>query len=299
MAPIGNITAEVGGKEAHQTAQEHAANLPDLLVDAKRIAHTVAVGWHGRRQKGIGDTFWQFRAYDINDPITRIDWRRTARDNVVTVREQEWEAAHTVWLWADNSTSMRFKSNAVSHSKQERALVITFVLAEVLARAGERIGWAGLTQPILSRNAASKITEKLAQQDYQDEQPLLPPVDNIKNGDAIVVSDMMIDTQKIKKFVEEAVARNVRPLLIEVIDPAEEMFPYAGHTEFQDPETKQTITFGSAQMVADEYRQMFAARREEILSITQKYNATMLSHRTDQNIANVLVSAFNTLGDGK
>jgi len=62
---------------------------------------------------------------------------------VLYVREQEWEAAHTVWLWADRSPSMVFNSSLAQESKLDRTLVIAFSLAEVLVQAGERVGCQG------------------------------------------------------------------------------------------------------------------------------------------------------------
>ena len=40
-----------------------------------------------------------------------IDWRRSASSDHLYVREREWEAAHTVWLWPDLSPSMNFRSH--------------------------------------------------------------------------------------------------------------------------------------------------------------------------------------------
>ena len=45
--------------EAHALADR----LPDLLLEALRVANTVAHGIHGRRRAGTGETFWQFRQF--------------------------------------------------------------------------------------------------------------------------------------------------------------------------------------------------------------------------------------------
>ena len=57
----------------------------------------------------------------------------------------------------------------------------------------------------------------------------------------------------------------VRAHLIEVSDPAEEDFPYAGRTEFVDPETGEKLTSGRAETVRDDYRLAYSARREELV----------------------------------
>ena len=73
------------------------------------------------------------------------------------MREKEWEAAHTLWLWADLSPSMDFRSRLAPVSKRRRAIVLTLALAELLATAGERIGLLGMSNAILARNAAERL----------------------------------------------------------------------------------------------------------------------------------------------
>src|SRR6185295_8748316 len=87
---------------------------------------------------------------------------RSARDDHVYVREKEWEAVHTVWMWVDLSASMDFRSRLATVSKRDRALVLSLALAELLASAGERVGLLGESDPILARNAAERIAEFLA-----------------------------------------------------------------------------------------------------------------------------------------
>ncbi len=94
--------------------------------------------------------------------VARIDWRRSARDDHTYVRDREWEAAHTVWLWADPSPSMLYKSRGATVSKESRALVLILALAELLSRSGERIAWPGLTDPFSARNGAERLAAHLS-----------------------------------------------------------------------------------------------------------------------------------------
>src|SRR5919112_1752687 len=136
-----------GMRSRVEIARTLAARLPDLLVAARRIAANVMLGVHGRRHPGPGETFWQFRSYVSGEPARQIDWRRSARDHHLYVREREWEAAQTVWLWADLSASMDFRSKLSNTPKVERAVVLMLALAEMLGRGGERVGLPGLIAP--------------------------------------------------------------------------------------------------------------------------------------------------------
>src|SRR5882672_7068624 len=136
-----------------------AARVPRLILEARRVATTLLHGLHGRRRAGPGENFWQYRRFVNGEPASNVDWRRSARDDHLYVREREWEASHTIWLWADRSPSMDFTSSLTEWSKLDRALVISFALAEVLVQGGERVGIPELMRPTSNRN----VIEKMAQ----------------------------------------------------------------------------------------------------------------------------------------
>jgi len=139
-----------------------AASMPRLILEARRVAATVIHGLHGRRRAGPGENFWQYRRFVSGEPASRVDWRRSARDDHLYVREQEWEAAHTVWIWPDRSPSMAFASPLVRDTKLYRTLVVALALAEILVQGGERVGIPGLMQPTGSRNVVERIERRLA-----------------------------------------------------------------------------------------------------------------------------------------
>ena len=143
--------ADRADRHPHALRPGAAARLsgsPDLLVEARRVVNTVIAGWHGRRKRGIGENFWQFRPYVDGDAMARIDWRRSARDDHTYVRDREWQAAHTVWLWADprppcstNQPGERFQEiPRVGSDPRSR---------RTLSRSGERIAWPGLDRSVL------------------------------------------------------------------------------------------------------------------------------------------------------
>ena len=63
------------------------------------------------------------------------------------------------------------------------------------------------------------------------------------------------------EWLDVLARHGVRAHLIEVADPAEETFPYAGRTEFPDPETGEKLTAGPRRTVRDDYRRAYTARR--------------------------------------
>jgi uncharacterized protein (DUF58 family) len=266
--------------------QAHALadRLPDLMLEALRVANTVTHGIHGRRRAGAGETFWQFRQFQGNDPATVIDWRRSASSDHLYVREREWEAAHTFWLWADLSPSMQFRSHLSQVSKRDRALVLMLATAELLVRAGERVALLGLTQPMASRRATSRMAETLAAQenDPRQQNSLPPPARLSRFSSVMLFSDLLDPPEAITRRLNEMAESNVTGHLVQVLDPAEETLAYEGRVEFRSPEGGDRWIADRVETLRPEYRRKLAAHRAELERAAARIGWSFLVHHTDR-----------------
>ncbi|MGH6907564.1 MAG: DUF58 domain-containing protein, partial [Aestuariivirga sp.] len=158
-------------------AERVSGALPPLLVEAERVAATVFLGIHGRKRSGPGESFWQYRPYSFGDPVTRVDWRKSARSDRVFIRENEWEAANTLWLWSSPSPTMTFKSDLAAVNKRDRADLMALALASLALRAQERVGLIGSpAAPGHSRALLLPMAEHL----LRHEGPWLPEATHLK-----------------------------------------------------------------------------------------------------------------------
>lgn len=296
MAPIGETSPAFASGEALKLAHERAALMPDCLVEARRVASTVIAGWHGRRRRGIGEDFWQFRPYAEGESFSRIDWRRSARDDHTYVRDREWEAAHTILLHADLSASMLYRSRHAPTSKEARALVLLLALAETLARSGERIGVPGLLEPQASRQSSERIATALSHRTAET-QPVPDPATIRGQADLILFGDFLDHPDRLLTALRPLAHRGIRGHLVEIADPAEELFPYAGRTEFIDPETGRAITAGRADNIAEDYRNAYLARRETLSAEMRRMGWNYLTHRTDRPASEPLASLHLMLSE--
>jgi uncharacterized protein (DUF58 family) len=296
MARIGEATEPAAKREALARARIRAALVPDLLIEARRIVNTVIAGWHGRRKRGIGENFWQFRPYVDGEAIARIDWRRSARDDHTYVRDREWQAAHTVWLWADPSPSMLYKSRTASVSKESRALVLALALAELLSRSGERIAWPGLTDPFSARNGAERLASHLVHAGELSAKPDLSAIRRF--SDIVIASDFLDPVEETMAWLDVLQRHGVRAHLIEVADPAEETFPYSGRIEFTEPEGAGEITAGRAENWRADYTARLARHRDEIRAETAKLGWSFTIHRTDRPANELLMALHSRIGEG-
>jgi uncharacterized protein (DUF58 family) len=266
--------------EAHGLADR----LPDLVLNAVRIAQTVAHGIHGRRRAGPGETFWQFRQAQSGDSAQLIDWRRSGSSDHLYVREREWEAAHTVWLWPDISASMDFKSEIGTVTKRDRALVLTFALAELLVRGGERVALIGLSQPSANRKTTMRMAERLAAQIARNAKPpSLPPSARLSRfSNAVLISDFLDPIETISARIAEIAAAGVSGHLVQVLDPAEETLPYEGRADFRGLEDGSHWIADRVETLRETYRERFLAHREAIRAAAHRAGWSMIVHHTDR-----------------
>ncbi|WP_159587081.1 DUF58 domain-containing protein [Chelativorans xinjiangense] len=294
MARIGEVTTPVETRDALVRARTRAALVPDLLVEARRVVNNVIAGWHGRRRRGIGENFWQFRPYVEGEAVSRIDWRRSAREeDHIYVRDREWEAAHTVWLWADRSPSMLFRSSQADVSKESRALVLILALAELLSRSGERIAWPGLSDPFAARNGAERLAQHISHAEPATGRPDLTVVRRF--SDLVVTGDFLEAPEETMRWLDPLARTGARAHLIEVADPAEETFPYSGRTEFHDPETGERLTAGRAETLGDDYRRLYLARRETLARWCKKLGWSYTVNHTDRLASEALIRVHTAM----
>ena len=283
-------------REAHGLADR----LPDILIDAKRIAQTVAHGIHGRRRAGPGETFWQFRQFQSGDAAQLIDWRRSASSDHLYVREREWEAAHTVWLWPNLSPSMDFQSHLADTTKRDRAVVLMFAATELLVRGGERVAFLGLTQPTASRRATGAIAEAIATQEgtaaLNHSQP--PKARLRRFSGTILFSDFLDPIATTRAHIEALAAEGATGHLVQILDPAEETLPYEGRTEFLSPSGGERWVADRVQSVRDQYKERLEAHRAELEGLANRLGWSFLVHHTDRPASEPLLTLIMRLEGG-
>jgi uncharacterized protein (DUF58 family) len=284
-------------QRASATARAMAANLPRLILEARKIAATVIHGLHGRRRAGSGENFWQFRRFISGEEARRVDWRRSARDEHLYVRELEWEAAHTVWIWPDRSPSMAFSSALARESKLDRTLVVAFALAQVLVEAGERVGIPGLTRPTGSRAVIDRMADAILH-DRTERASLPRAFAPAPLAEVVVLSDLWSPIEEIRAMLTQLSATGAQGHLVQIVDPVEETFPFSGRIEFWEPEGFSEITAGRAENWRPDYEARVARHRAEIRAEIDRLGWSFTIHRTDRAANDLLLALHARIGEG-
>lgn len=280
-----------------EQAEQLAEALPPLVAEAERIASTVAQGMHGRRRTGMGESFWQFRRYREGDTAADVDWRHSARSRHLFVREAEWEAAESVWIWRDGSPSMAYASELALSTKRDRATVLALALTSLLIQGGESVApLGGGAAPTIGRTAHRRMAHALIDtQDARDMSSLPPPQHLPRYAQVVLFSDFLSPVDEIVACLKGYAADGVRGHLIQILDPAEEDLPFTGRTEFEGIEEDLRLMTGRAERLRAAYHARLELHRDRIMEAARRINFTFATHRTDRAPHTALLALYSAL----
>lgn len=295
-----------------------AANLPPLLAQASRLADTVMLGEHGRRKPGAGDAFWAYRPAVPGDALRAIDWRRSARSDQHFVQQKEWQAAQNVSFWVDNSAAMRFASQVNLPQKYDRAALVALAAATLLTRGGERVGLMGQAagqntgqnmghgdvhlRRMAGMLAAPPATntrnapDGLAGLDKPGAEYGAPDMRNaVRSGHAVFLSDFLGDFAALELALLWLSDHAVRGVLVQVLDPAEEIFPYQGRVIFESMRKSLRYETRKARDLRAAYLDRLAQRKQALSELAARVGWQVHCHHTDAPEANVLLWIYHAL----
>jgi uncharacterized protein (DUF58 family) len=276
------------------------SRLPPLLVAARRVAATVAQGVHGRRRVGQGDSFWQFRPYVSGDPVNHIDWRQSARSGREPpegwlVRQTEWDAAQTVYLWRDGSPSMGWQSRAAASDKRDRASLLLLALASLLLRGGERVA---VIRPgarsISGRFGLDRVLEALDQ--ARDDDDLPPRFPLPRHAQVVLFGDFLSPLERIQETIGRMSAVPVTGYLLQVLDPAEATLPYDGRVRFLGLQGERDTLIPRVENIRVIYRDRLKRQQEGLAALCSAAGFGFGVHRTDHAPETALLSLYTALG---
>lgn len=279
-------------------AEGLAAPLPALLAQAEQLAASVLPGAHGRRRAGHGDEFWQYRAATASDGAARIDWRRSGRADAHFVRETEWQAAQAATLWVDRAQAMAFSGAKNRTTKADRARLLGLALAVLLLKGGERVGLLPDLPPKMGRAQLDPLALALMAEDATDF-GAPPPAVLPARSQAVFLSDFMGPTDGVTHAVTRAASQGVRGVLVHILDPVEEAFPYHGRSIFESMSGALRHETLRATDLKTRYRDRLAARKDVLAGLARSSGWQVLTHHTDQPPAQTLMALWAVLDGGR
>jgi uncharacterized protein (DUF58 family) len=129
-------------------------------------------------------------------------------------------------------------------------------------------------------------------------EPSLPAVEKIpRAADVVLISDFLSPMAEIEAKIRGLAAGGLRGALVQVLDPAEVEFPYAGHVHFDGMEGEAPITLGRADNLREAYQTRVGARRSALQTLARRTGWAFLGHQTDRRAEPMLLALYQALAE--
>ncbi len=275
-------------------AERLAGKLPGLLLEAEKVAHTFMKGVHGRRRVGQGESFWQFRPYQPGDARRDIDWRQTAKRGEAFIRQMEWEASQTLWIYRDATESMNYRGYKNLPTKKDYAEILLLALALVTLSGGEQVSLLGTDlAPQTNYNSIQRLVEYLPIQKNLVEAGRAVA----SRSEIVLISDFYYPIPELMAFCHKMALRGVRGTLVQVYDPSEKSLPFKGRMKFYDIEgpDRAPVDIPQVEAVAEEYARKFREHQENLAAAARSLGWKFFHVMTSEPHESVLTRLYDVL----
>ncbi len=269
------------------------------MVEASRLAASVAMGDHGRRRAGVGEDFWQYRQALPGDDLATVDWRRSGRSDTAYVREREWEAAHTVAIWSDPAQSMDYSGKRGVPSKRARANLLAMALSILLSKAGERVAFpeTNAATPRSGERQLQRIAQVISGvEGTRSDYGAVPEFGDLKAARSVFLSDFMGADEQIFPPLKAIAERAGTGCLVHILDDTEEGFPFDGRVIFESMGGGLSFETHRAKSLREEYREQLANRGAALEEFARQAGWQYLKHHTSQNPRAALLWLHMSIG---
>jgi uncharacterized protein (DUF58 family) len=217
----------------------------------------------------------------MGDTIERIDWRQSAKGDRLYIRETEWAAAQSVYLWRDTNPGMNYRSSNSLPTKQDRCELLLLALGALLVRGGERIALLGGRGPASGKGALNAVLSGLGL-----DTPL-SAVDRTvpRHATLILLSDFLEPVEEIGPALERIAGGGAAVELVQVLDPAEIALSFNGRVRFRematDAPSDSDALIPRVESVRTAYRQALAQQQDALSELARRHGWNFMVHSTD------------------
>lgn len=224
---------------------ETLAKLHGLDLKARLIVEGYVSGLHKSPYHGFSIEFAEHREYAPGDDLRYVDWKVFGKSDRIYLKQYEEETNFACYILLDTSESMRYKSDRAAVSKLEYAQYVAAALAYLVLQQQDAIGLATFDTTVRNFVRASSHPSHLKQLCHtMDVSPAtgetsIGPIfhdlaERIrKRGMVVILSDLFDDVPSLLLGLKHLRHRRHEVLVMQVVDPAEQDFPFQDPTLFK------------------------------------------------------------------
>ncbi len=220
------------------------SKLEGLELKARMIVEGYVSGWHKSPYHGFSVEFAEHRDYVPGDDLRYVDWKVFGKSDRYYLKQFDEETNFSCHLLVDTSESMGYRSEQTAWSKFAYAQHLAAALAYLVIRQQDAVGLATfdravgqVLRPASTPMHLSQLCALLDRAEPQGESAIGPILHELaerfkRRGLVIILSDFFDDPQAVLMGLKHFRHRRHDVLLLHVVDPAEEDFPFNEPTLF-------------------------------------------------------------------
>jgi uncharacterized protein (DUF58 family) len=221
------------------------AKLTGLDLKARLIVEGYLTGLHKSPYSGFSVEFAEHREYAPGDDVRYVDWKVFGKTDRFYLKRFEEETNFACHILLDASESMAYRSPGAAVSKLEYAEYVAAALAHLVIRQQDAVGFATFNNSVTRFLSPSSQPSHLKQLVHVMEHTVaggetaLGPIfhdlaERIrKRGLVIILSDLFEDVGTLLSGLKHFRHRRHDVSVMQVIDPAEQDFPFEDPTRFR------------------------------------------------------------------
>jgi len=238
--------------------RDAAGGLTGLEFKARQMVDGLLAGRHRGPRRGSAAEFAEHRQYAPGDDLRYVDWKVFGKHDRFYLKQLEQETSFACHLLLDVSDSMRYRSDGAPLSKLDTACLAATALAALVLRQQDEVGLTTFaatletaTPPSGQPSHLKLIANRL--EAISAREPIGPaPADaddvgamdrihewaeqSRRRGVVVVLSDCLGDLTSSIEALRHLRSRQHDVVLLHVVDPAEQDFPFQEPTLFRDVE---------------------------------------------------------------
>lgn len=269
---------------------DRLGTLSRLGLYARQVVEGFIAGQHASDTMGWNVEFADYREYVPGDDLRTLDWRVYGRTDRFYVRRYEEETSMRVYFVIDTSASMGFAWEG--QSKIDTAAHIAAALGYLLVRQRDGVGLLSFGEKLTLHLPPAGTPAHLRQfwQHLEGLEPggqtrVGPALRDLaararRRGLVILLSDVLYDLDELTHGLALFTHRKFDLILIQILTPAEQEFPYRGDHRFRDIEGDVSLTV-TAGAVRHAYLLSFGAHQQRLRGECARMGIDYFVHRTD------------------
>ena len=219
--------------------------LKGLELKARMIVEGYVSGMHKSPYHGFSIEFAEHREYVPGDDLRYVDWKVFGKSDRIYLKQYDEETNFTCQFLVDISESMNYKSETGKWSKAEYAKLTAAALSYLVIHQQDSAGLVTFDtsvrqfiRPASTAVHLRQICHALESSQPSGESSIGPIFHDLaeriqRRGVVVILSDFFDDPESIVMGLKHFWHRRHDVVLMQVIDPAEQDFPFVDPTLFQ------------------------------------------------------------------